>query len=242
MSIAVVSLLEERSNYGYDDTPEKKRLKIGDLPTVDNALKLQTVGKAIQYFCMICDCRTDHNELNCPDSSKGMGMACSICRDPCEIEEHILEWKLVLKFCVRCGACGNHWSKDCPDPDDDCDFDDVDQKCLNLINVWNRPPLHRWCPHVAHAAPEIWNSSQNCCADQRGWEWRVLYVVINWSALTDQRGREWRVLYVVNPVKSKSIKTSGSLYSNFVSFTNIRRRQLVSLLPVQDGTEENDEM
>ncbi|KAK1352034.1 hypothetical protein POM88_053748 [Heracleum sosnowskyi] len=131
MSIAVVSLLlDKRSrNYSYDDT-EKKRLKIGDLPTVDNALKLQTVGKAIEYFCMICDCLTDHNELNCPDSSKGMGMTCSICHEPCEIEEHILKWTLEIKFCLRCDVTCDHWSKDCPDPyyDEDSTFGDLDEE------------------------------------------------------------------------------------------------------------------
>ncbi|KAK1352039.1 hypothetical protein POM88_053753 [Heracleum sosnowskyi] len=119
-----------RSNFGYDNTPEKKSLRIGDLPTVDNALKLQTVGKAIQYYCPICHCVTDHNELNCPDSSKGMGMACSICREPCEIEEHRLKWKLKLKFCFRCDVTCNHWSKDCPDPyyDDDSTFGDLNEE------------------------------------------------------------------------------------------------------------------
>ncbi|KAK1391270.1 hypothetical protein POM88_010326 [Heracleum sosnowskyi] len=118
MSIAVVSV------------PEKKRLKIGDLPTVDNTLKLQTVGKAIPYYCLICDCVTDHNALNCPDSSKGMGMTCPICSEPCEIEEHNkLEWTLEFKFCVRCHVKGNHWSKDCPDPYyDDCIYDDFDEE------------------------------------------------------------------------------------------------------------------
>ncbi|KAK1386381.1 hypothetical protein POM88_024116 [Heracleum sosnowskyi] len=124
-----MSLLEKRC-YGYDHTPEKKRLKIGDLPTVDNALKLQIVGKAIQYYCPICDCWTDHDEYNCPDSSKGMGMACSICCEPCEIEEHILKWKLQFKICARCHVNGNHWSNECPDPeyDDDLFFDDPDEE------------------------------------------------------------------------------------------------------------------
>ncbi|KAK1352011.1 hypothetical protein POM88_053725 [Heracleum sosnowskyi] len=119
-----------QSNFGYDNTPEKKSLEIGDLPTVDNALKLQIVGKATQYYCLICDCRTDHDKYNCPDSSKGMGMACSICHEPCEIEQHKSEWTLKFKYCFRCDVAGNHWSNDCPDSeyDDDCTFDDVDEE------------------------------------------------------------------------------------------------------------------
>ncbi|KAK1352035.1 hypothetical protein POM88_053749 [Heracleum sosnowskyi] len=106
-------------------TPEK----IGDLPTVDNAMKLQIVGKAIQYYCRMCKCKTDHDEFKCPDRSKGIGLACSICLEPCEIEEHKLKRILKFKVCFRCPVTGNHWSKDCPDPYyDECDFDDVDQK------------------------------------------------------------------------------------------------------------------
>ncbi|KAK1352037.1 hypothetical protein POM88_053751 [Heracleum sosnowskyi] len=127
MSNTVARLSGKRSDCGYTNT-SVKRSKLDDLPTVDSAMTLQTVGKAIQ-FCMICYCYTDHTQFKCPNRSTGMGMACDICDEPCEIKEHKSKWKLKAKFCARCDVPGNHWSKDCPDPIfDGMYFGDFDDK------------------------------------------------------------------------------------------------------------------
>ncbi|KAK1352040.1 hypothetical protein POM88_053754 [Heracleum sosnowskyi] len=102
---------------------------------VDNAMELQIIEKAIENYCMICRCNTDHLISKCPNLSKATGMGCSICHEPCEIKEHKNEWKLLFKFCVRCGVAGNHWNKDCPNPifDDDCNFDDVTEDWVLVV-------------------------------------------------------------------------------------------------------------
>ncbi|KAK1352049.1 hypothetical protein POM88_053763 [Heracleum sosnowskyi] len=126
MISAVVSLLEKRPNYVYDNMPEQtreKRFESGELPTVDSAKKLP---------CVLCSCYTDnkdtdHDYSNCPNRSKMMAMACCICIEPCEIKEHKDKWDFRCIVCFRCRRAGDHWSKDCPDPFlDECDFDGED--------------------------------------------------------------------------------------------------------------------
>ncbi|KAK1352045.1 hypothetical protein POM88_053759 [Heracleum sosnowskyi] len=100
----------------------EKRCKIDELPTVDSAMKLPIVARC----CVLCSCYTDHEDTdhddsNCPNRSKMMAMACSICSEPCEIKEHKDKSELTLIFCFLCGGTGNHWSKDCPF--DECNFD-----------------------------------------------------------------------------------------------------------------------
>ncbi|KAK1352050.1 hypothetical protein POM88_053764 [Heracleum sosnowskyi] len=117
---AVLSVSEKRPNNVYDNMPEQtreKRCKSGELPTVDSAMKLPIVARC----CLLCSCftdheDTDHDDSNCPNRSKMMAMACSICSEPCEIKEHKDKWKFRPIVCLFCGEAGNHWSKDCPDP------------------------------------------------------------------------------------------------------------------------------
>lgn len=79
------------------------------------AEKPESMKKGRQY-CMICKCNIGHGEWNCPNRSKGMGMACVKCFQPCEIEEHKKDFIRIYKYCLRCEVNGDHWSKDCPDP------------------------------------------------------------------------------------------------------------------------------
>ena len=86
---------------------------------LENVEKLENVKKDCHY-CSICRRNTDHRgRFNCPNRSKGMGMGCDTCFEPCEIKGHNLI--PMYKICLRCELEGDHWSKDCPNPiyDDD---------------------------------------------------------------------------------------------------------------------------
>ncbi|KAL8128354.1 hypothetical protein AgCh_015082 [Apium graveolens] len=134
---SVVLPHKRRGLYAYDDnmpeqTPEKRMKKIDDFPKVDRATYCneatthQIVVENEKYGldCKICGFETDHTQYQCPQRPKFLRMACTECREPCEIKEHQdMPMKPRLFSCFYCGALGDHWSKDCPDPIwKDCDF------------------------------------------------------------------------------------------------------------------------
>ncbi|KAL8128363.1 hypothetical protein AgCh_015091 [Apium graveolens] len=127
MSSAVLRLPEKRRESSADEnckpeqTPEKRVKYIGDF---DKATKHRIVVEKYGLDCRICGFETDHTQYQCPQRPKFLRLACTECLEPCEIKEHQdMPMKPRLFSCFYCGALGDHWSKDCPDPIwKDCDI------------------------------------------------------------------------------------------------------------------------